>query len=146
MPEKPIFDAFFVFFPGQKIFISPTFFKIFSGILKFSRGFFSRVGYYFSRAEILEFFAFSRETFCIFSLFFSRVEFHNFSPDEYYFLGQNSVIFCIFTGKNLHFFLGHPLFFFSGRILQFFLGNIFFFSGSFRDFFSGSFKTSRAEN
>ena len=122
--REAIFWHFFRFFLGQKIFFSPTFFKIFSGILKFSRAEFqnfSRVEYYFSRAEILEFFAFSRGKFCIF-----------FSGTLFFFLGQNFAIFSrehfFLLGQFSKFFLG-KFQIFSGRKLKIFSGRKIFFSG-----------------
>ena len=123
MPEKPFFGIFLGFFSGKNFF-SPTFSQIFSGILKFSRAEFqnfSRVEYYFSRAEILEFFAFSRGKFCIF-----------FSGTLFFFLGQNFAIFSrehfFLLGQFSRFFLGQFQNF-SGRKLKIFSGRIFFFSG-----------------
>ena len=116
--RETIFWYFSGFFLGQKIFFSPTFSQIFSGILKFSRAEFqnfSRVEYYFSRAEILEFFVFSRGNFCI---FFSGTRF-------------------FFSGKFLQFFLGN-IFFFSGSFRD-------FFSGSFKTSRAKNWKFSREE-
>ena len=124
LPEKmksareTIFWYFFGFFLGQKIFFSPTFSQIFSGILKFSwREFqnFSRVEYYFSRAEILDFFVFSRGKFCI---FFSGTFF--------------------FSGRILLFFLGNN-FFFSGSFHDFFFGSLNTSRAEYRKPFRGEF-------
>ena len=55
VPEKTVFGTFFGFFPGEIFFFSPTFLNLFSGSLTFSRALFfifSRVDFFFSRAEI----------------------------------------------------------------------------------------------
>ena len=55
MPEKTVFGTVFGFFLGKNFFSRPLFFEFLSGSLKFSRvlfRIFSRVDFFFSRAEI----------------------------------------------------------------------------------------------
>ena len=109
LPEKmksardTIFWYFFSFFSRVENIFLAHFSPNFLGNVKFSREEFqnfSRVEYYFSRAEILEIFVFSRGKFCI---FFSGT--------------------CLFfSGRILQFFLGN-IFFFSGSFQDFFSGS-----------------------
>ena len=55
VPEKTVFGTVFGFFLGKNFFSRPLFFEFLSGSLKFSRvlfRIFSRVDFFFSRAEI----------------------------------------------------------------------------------------------
>ena len=112
----------FVFFLGQKIVFSPTFFQIFSGSLKFSRAefqIFSRVKYYFSRAEILDLFVFLRgeklHFFLGHPLFSSRAEFCLFFSGTFLFsravFGNFSRVVSKLLGQKIDFFLGEKNFF-----------------------------------
>ena len=127
MPEKTLFSHFFGFFLGQKMLFSPTFLKIFSGILKFSRAdfqIFSRVENLFFSGRNLRIWRYFSDYQGVFVYFFSRARII-FSRVEFccFFSGKNvssRAVFKIFSREDLKLL---------GQKIENFLGRIFFFLG-----------------